>query len=294
MAKRKSRDYDYGYFPPSRPIKPADGIQSRTQRGGFASNWWAKRWLAVLESYGIGNRLQRGRSYARGGQVLNIDVQIGLVTAHVQGSRPRPYSVEIQVKLLTDAEWERVLDAISDQAIFTAQLLDGTMPQDIEQVFASARLSLFPETVRDLTTSCSCPDFANPCKHIAAVYYLLGEQFDGDPFLIFTLRGRTKDEVIESLRQRRASAVQADGEADGFAQAAAPNSLLAADLESFWGEDVLEWTAPDFNAPTIDGAVLRRLGAPPGEVSSALRDIYRGMTAYVQTKLLGDETAEDE
>src|SRR3990172_6086168 len=104
MAKRKSkrsRDYDdfdyYSYFPPSRPIKVEGGIQSRSQRGAFAATWWAKRWLTVLESYGIGSRLQRGRRYARSGQVLNIDVQSGLVTARVQGSRPEPYNVEIQV-----------------------------------------------------------------------------------------------------------------------------------------------------------------------------------------------------
>src|SRR3972149_6918347 len=99
MAKRKSKrssdydDFSYGYFPPSRPIKVEGGIQSRSQRGAFADNWWAKRWLAVLESYGIGSRLQRGRSYARSGQVLDIDVEPGQVKARVQGSRPKPYDV---------------------------------------------------------------------------------------------------------------------------------------------------------------------------------------------------------
>jgi hypothetical protein len=160
MAKRKSKprreydDYEYGYFPPSRPIKPKDGIQSRSQRGAFAANWWAKRWLAVLESYGIGSRLQRGRSYARGGQVLNIDVESGMVKARVQGSRPKPYNVEIEIKLLSDAEWERVLDAISGQAIFAAQLLDGTMPQGIET--ALNRLNI-PVSVTHATSSPTAP-----------------------------------------------------------------------------------------------------------------------------------------
>src|SRR5215207_5572155 len=197
-------DYDGGYFPPARPIKPKEGIQSRSQRGAFAANWWAKRWLAVLESYGIGSRLQRGRSYARGGQVVSIAVLSGLVNAKVQGSRPQPYRITIEVKTLSDAEWERVLDAVSEQAIFAAQLLDGEMPQEIETTFETAKVSLFPKDPRDVLTDCSCPDYANPCKHIAAVYYLLGEQFDLDPFLIFSLRGRTKEQVIEALRARRA------------------------------------------------------------------------------------------
>src|SRR5512145_849406 len=166
MAKRKTgrnRD-DYGYFPPSRPIKVEGGIQSRSQRGAFATNWWAKRWLAVLESYGIGSRLQRGRSYARGGQVLNIEVQPGRVTARVQGSRPKPYEVEIQVNTLPDAEWERVLDTISQQAIFAAQLLNGEMPPEIETAFEAAGIALFPAKLRDILTECSCPDYSNPCK----------------------------------------------------------------------------------------------------------------------------------
>ena len=167
MAKRKSQrsrddDFDYGYFPPSQPIRVEGGIQSRSQRGAFAANWWAKRWLAVLESYGIGSRLQRGRSYARSGQVLNIDVQPGLVKARVQGSRPKPYTVKIQVSALPDAEWGRVLDTISGQAIFAAQLLDSEMPQEIETAFEAAGVSLFPAKTRDVLTECSCPDYSNP------------------------------------------------------------------------------------------------------------------------------------
>lgn len=279
--------YGYGYFPPSRPIRTDKGIQSRSQRGAFAANWWAKRWLAVLESYGIGSRLQRGRSYARSGQVLNVDVQPGLVEARVQGSRPMPYAVEINVRQMPDGEWERALDAISEQAIFSAQLLDGEMPQDIESVFQSARISLFPASERDLTTTCSCPDYANPCKHIAAVYYLLGEQFDRDPFLIFTLRGRTREQVMEGLRRRRAAAVQTEAAADAPTERPAPP--LDADLSGFWGEALHEWTAPDFSAPAIDAALLRRLGAPPGDTRKALEDLYRAMTAHVQERVFGGD-----
>src|SRR5258708_37285182 len=127
MTKRRvSRDDDYyGYFPSSKPIKPANGIQSKSKRGTFGESWWAKRWIQVLESFDIGARLQRGRSYARGGQVLNITIASGIVTAQVQGSRPKPYQVTIKLSTLTHDEWSAAIDVMSQQAIFAAKLLAG-------------------------------------------------------------------------------------------------------------------------------------------------------------------------
>lgn len=289
MAKRKSRrddyDFDYGYFPPSRPIRVEGGIQSRSQRGAFAANWWAKRWLAVLESYGIGSRLQRGRSYARSGQVLNIDIQPGLVQARVQGSRSRPYDVEIQVRTLSNSEWERVLDTISGQAIFAAQLLDSEMPQEIETAFKEAGVSLFPAKTRDILTECSCPDYSNPCKHIAAVYYLLGEQFDQNPFLIFTLRGHTREQIIEALRKRRAAAMGESSESDVPIETAPTAPSLNDQIEFFWGHDSFDWIPPHVAAPEVDAVVLRRLGSPPGNLNTPLEALYPAMTMHVQTKI---------
>jgi uncharacterized Zn finger protein len=297
MAKRKTRrsrndyDFDYGYFPPSQPIRVEGGIQSRSQRGAFVANWWAKRWLVVLESYGIGSRLQRGRSYARSGQVLNIDMLSGLVQARVQGSRPKPYQVEIQVNLLPDSEWERVLDTISQQAIFAAQLLDGEMPQEIESAFAEAGISLFPATTREIVTECSCPDYSNPCKHIAAVYYLLGEQFDQDPFLIFTLRGRTREQVIEALRKRRVATMGESAEAAVAIEVAPPVPSLNDQIADYWGGDSLDWIPPHITAPAVDGAVLRRLGSPPGNLKQPLETLYQAMTKHVQAKIIDNDEA---
>ena len=293
MAKRKnelkpsSYESSYNgdwYYQPSYPL-PAKGVQSRSQRGAFASSWWAKRWLAVLESYGMGSRLQRGRSYARSGQVLNIDVQSGLVTAKVQGSRPTPYRVKMQIKPLSSESWEKVLDAISAQAIFTAQLLDGTMPPEIENAFQATRVPLFPADARDLTSDCSCPDDANPCKHIAAVYYLLGEQFDGDPFLIFTLRGKTREQLIESLRSRRASA--ADSERDEE-----PLLIKIPDLreqmDDFWGTPEFDWTSLPLSFPERPATVLKRFDTVPYETQKALTLLYEAMSQFIQTRFLAD------
>jgi uncharacterized Zn finger protein len=294
MAKRKKQnkvndfDYsDYGYFQPSRPIKTDDGIKSRSQRGAFASNWWAKRWLSVLESYGIGSRLQRGRSYARNGQVLNIAVNAGKVTAQVQGSRPKPYSVTIAVNSLSDRDWDKILDLTSEQAIYTAQLLDSTMPQDIETLFTLAGIPLFPARAQDIQTNCSCPDAANPCKHIAAVYYLLGEAFDRDPFLIFTLRGRNREQIIEALRQRRAAFVQATEQAT-VPLAETPKTYQLG-VEKFWGDGKIDWTIVPATPPKRNASVLQRFGMPPNDTQKSLDIIYQVMSNYAENKMVGTD-----
>ena len=177
----------------SPPRRAADGIKAQTQRGKFGKTWWAGRWIGALERLVDAARLTRGRSYARSGQVVKLDVGRDGVAALVQGSRPKPYQVSIRFEPLSAADWERVVDAMAAQALYAAKLLAGEMPEQIEEVFVAAGTSLFPAERGGLKTSCSCPDWANPCKHVAAVTYLLGERFDGDPFLIFELRGRSKD-----------------------------------------------------------------------------------------------------
>jgi uncharacterized Zn finger protein len=194
--------------------RPANGIKAKNQRGTIGETWWSKRFLEVLHSFNMGARLDRGRSYARKGQVLNIDIEAGIVSAKVQGSSSRPYKIEIKLKELSKKEWEQVEKALVERAIFLASLLAGEMPKDIEEAFKEVKLSLFPSRVSDLKTACSCPDSSNPCKHIAAVYYILAEQFDEDPFLLFTWRGHTKEELIENLRLLRGVSADSADKAD--------------------------------------------------------------------------------
>jgi uncharacterized Zn finger protein len=265
--------YDYwDYFEPSRPIKVEGGIKTKSEHGAIGSTWWSKRWVSVLESFNMGARLTRGRSYARQGQVLSIDVQPGMVKARVQGSRPRPYNVEIHLKPLSDQDWDKVTDTMADQAIYAAKLLAGEMPTNIEEAFSAVQLSLFPTAARELETDCSCPDWANPCKHIAAVYYLLAERFDEDPFLIFKLRGRTKEQIIEVLRHKRASSLPAESVSpslDADNSTAAENALSLEDyLDTFWqaGEALDSFTVNP-TAPRVDKAILKRLGDAPFTVA---------------------------
>ncbi|ACK69647.1 zinc finger SWIM domain protein [Gloeothece citriformis PCC 7424] len=165
--------------------------------------WWVQRWLELLDSYRFKKRLERGRNYAREGNVLSIDFEGAQVLAKVQGSEPDPYQVSLSIAPFTDEDWNYVIDTLSEKAIFSAQLLAGQMPETIEQVFISNGLNLFPFTLSDVHSRCSCPDKANPCKHIAAVYYQLGDRFSEDPFVMFQLRGRSKENILDALRQRR-------------------------------------------------------------------------------------------
>ncbi len=193
-------DFDYyRKYTPSKPREAKNGIKAKGKGRTFGKNWWAKRWNQTLEGFNLGARLTRGRSYARSGQVLSVDIKGGSVKAKVQGSRIKPYKVDIKVRVLSAAEWDKVMAKLSQEAIFAARLLAGEMPLDIEEVFSGAGVSLFPNRIDDIETDCSCPDWSNPCKHIAAVYYIIGEEFDRDPFLIFKLRGMERAEMIKKL-----------------------------------------------------------------------------------------------
>lgn len=286
---RKRTDFYDDYWPEHRPRLPADGIKAKNKRGEFGESWWGKRWIGALESFGYGSRLTRGRTYARGGAVLNIDVKPGQVGAKVQGSRPKPYNVTIKLARLDDRQWARALDAIAEQAIFAAKLLAGEMPPTIEEAFAAAQVPLFPRSAADLDTNCSCPDTANPCKHIAAVHYLLGERFDEDPFLLFELRGRSKTQIIDELRARRAdSAATTTAAAPSAPVEQAPP--LAELLETFDQPGAeLAQIAPHIAAPELEAAILRRYGDPPAGVGDELGAAYRAITQATLKRLFAGE-----
>lgn len=280
-------------YPKSTPRAAKGGIKAQSKRGSFGESWWAKRWIAVLESFNIGARLGRGRSYARNGQVLSIDIGKGTVTAKVQGSRPKPYDITIQVKSLSAKDWKQIAQALSGQALFAAKLLAGEMPQDIEQVFKDEKLSLFPEQLKDLTTQCSCPDWSNPCKHIAAVYYLIGEEFDRDPFLLFKLRGLSREELVEMIGP---VAVKAGKQAPKPAETVEPEVAepLVSDGTAFWTNGHLpDDFFGDVQALPVHAALPRRLGSFPfwrgaERFLDALEPVYRGASERGLSAFLGD------
>jgi uncharacterized Zn finger protein len=252
---------------PARPLPAAGGLSARNPE----HTWWSRRFIEVLESFGVGSRLERGRSYARSGQVIELDVEPGIVLAKVQGTRYTPYRVRIRAKLLSDHQWRRAERAMAGQALPLAQLLAARMPPDIEELLGACKLTLFPVSYEDLKASCTCPDAEDPCKHIAAVYYLLAERFDADPFLIFTWRGRTQEELLAGLRARR-------GRSRKPAAAASP-TLAVAESASFWhsGPQLDDLRVSPLAGEAPD-ALLRRLGPGPIETDgSNVADVLAGM-----------------
>ena len=286
-------DFD-DFYSHSAPRTARGGIKAQSTRGAFAKSWWARRWIGVLEGFDIGARLGRGRSYARHGQVLSIDIQEGLVKASVQGSRATPYQVEIGVKTIPAEEWLKLSRTAFSQAITAAKLLASEMPDDIERLFTAHGVALFPEQYDDLKTECSCPDWSNPCKHIAAVYYLLGEEFDRDPFLVFRLRGMNKKKLLELIaaaaesdqsaaknKQKKKSRSK-QGESTREIQAEAPPfEELPVDARSFWtvalpDEDPIG----SAKIPFIQASLPKRLGNLPfwrsgDNLMQTLEDIYK-------------------
>lgn len=258
-----SRRHNIFYFKRSLPREAKGGIKAQSKRGTFGESWWARRWVTVLESFDIGRRLARGRSYARYGQVLSIEIDKGKVSAKVQGSRPKPYNVKIEMKILPASDWKRLAKMISRQAIFSAKLLAGEMPLDVEKVFQEAGLSLFPERLRDLKIACSCPDWSNPCKHIAAVYYLLGEEFDRDPFLIFKLRGMGRGELIEMLSSTGKKTTSMKAKSKRISTQG-DEETLTSDISKFWnGGPLPDDFFGEVSIPPVSAVLPKRLGNFP-------------------------------
>ncbi len=285
--------WDYYNYTPASPREVKGGIKSQSKRGAMSKNWWAKRWNQVLESFNIGARLSRGRAYARKGQVASIDIKKGEVTSKVQGTRAKPYKIEIKMKVLTTAEWQKVIDVLCSEAIFVAKLLAGEMPQDIEEVFAKAGVSLFPERENDLETDCSCPDWSNPCKHIAAVYYILGQEFDRDPFLIFKLRGLEREELLAELTGRSGATceerVQAQTQSEQEKLEEQPEfkpEELSAAPDKFWrGAELPHDFLGDTEVPKARAVLLKQLGDFPfwrgqDDLTEVLEPVYFKASSY--------------
>lgn len=246
-----------------KPRKAAGGLRLRAGRGKAGETWWGRRWTEALDSFGWHTRLERGRSYARNGQVLSVKVTPGKVRAFVQGSRARAYEVTVALGALSPTDWGRVAAAIARQALHAAQLLAGEMPQGIEKAFPAAK-PLFPKLRKDIVTSCTCPDFENPCKHIAAVHYILAQEFDQDPFLLFKLRGISREKLLGLLRARRragsGSRTRPERREVGADLSRRLDAFfsLAKELPAGWGPS----SARLAGAP-LPGARLKELGTPP-------------------------------
>lgn len=258
----------FGWYE-SVPKKPPPERGIRMKKAG--TTWWGQRWLEALENVlrGDSGRLARGRTYARAGRTHDLIVKGGKVTAKVTGSRATPYEITIELTELSGAAWKQAIDGLAKKAQFSAELLAGQMPHAIDEAFVEAGVSLFPKHRADLKTSCSCPDWGDPCKHVAATHYVLGEALDRDPFLLFELRGRTKDQVLDALRAARGGAGETPTKKAGKSKATPADATSDVPTVKLGKLKDGEYDKPrqplpalhfSFDAPVTHGAVLRQLG----------------------------------
>ena len=209
------------------------------RRRSFGATWWGEAWVEALEQRAAldPNRLPRGRTYARQDRVGALVVEPGLVSAAVRGSRLRPYRVTVRVATFDASQWDRLLDAVAAQAGHAAALLDGELEPQVRDDVAAAGLDLLPGA-GEVQPRCTCPDWADPCKHSAAVCYLVADALDTDPFTLLRLRGRSREEVLAGVRARRVAAgTGGTGDPAGVVVAASggeDDGVLAGRLYAAW------------------------------------------------------------
>ncbi|MEO3788235.1 SWIM zinc finger family protein [Actinocorallia sp. B10E7] len=235
------------------------GLKARKSRGSIGERWWSRRFIDVMEEIADSGRLARGRTYARKGQVRDLQILPYKVTSLVQGSRSRPYKVSVTIHPIPEDTWAEIEEALAGQAIFRAKLLAGEMPPEIEELFDDHDTPLFPTTRSDIDFVCSCPDWGDPCKHVAATLYLLAEAFDDDPFLVLAWNGRTRERLLSALR--------ANAPADRPATALfdVTDQPLEDSFETFWttGVSLTRLREHPDREPGPSGLMLRLLGDQP-------------------------------
>ena len=250
--------------------------------GEFSRTWWGQKFITALESFTDSARLGRGRSYARGGKILDFAVNKGKIEATVRGSvnpyfgvytEPRYHTV-VEIKAISKKDWTKIIQGMAKNASFVSKLLLNEVPENIESSFREVNRNLLPRSESDFQTSCSCPDYSNPCKHIAGLCYRFASELDEDPFLIFELRGLTKEQLYQELAKTPLGKALITGLKT---QELAPEPITsyytrpqikqlntATSLKEFWQEKTI--TPPQTDEPiesNISGILVKKAGDFP-------------------------------
>jgi len=245
--------------------------QSSTASRKPGATWWGRRWIEALEhgSRDVVTRLGKGRAYARDGHVHGLRIHPGQVRATVTDDELDSHQVTLKLESFDDQTWTNILQHMSASALNAAQLLNGEMPRDIDQVFRACGKSLFPVDHHEIDADCSCEDWTSPCKHVAATHYVLGDALDHDPFLLFELRGRRKEQVLEALDRLRGSMRTQIGSTSvaGHTDSAISCALSSLNARHF---EMSEQALPllsfhidlDESANSAPNSLLRSLGTP--------------------------------
>ena len=157
-------------------------------RASFGNTWWGSEWLKALTHIDYDNRIPRGAAYARKGAVLELKIEDCTIHARVQGSTRIPYKITIGIPRFSDKEIDMLMDALEQEPILVSKMMNHELDPKVMQIAQENGIHLFPERWNDLKMNCSCPDWAVPCKHLAAVIYMVSREIDNDPFIIFSMR----------------------------------------------------------------------------------------------------------
>lgn len=269
---------DLNYRTGPRMVK--GGIRAQHARGPFVKSWWGKAWVAIFAGFNAASRLSRGRDYARKGQVCSLDIDKGFCKAQVVGSYQDAYEVSIELKALSSQNWDKVLDVLAEKPLYLAQFMADDMPQEILSVFEELGLSLFPKDISDLKISCSCPDKVEPCKHMAAVLYLMGEAFDLDPFILFNFRGLDRKQFEDFL------SIEND-----IGEEEVENKTEDLDFDSFWKmKKKLNFYLAVPDEIKVHAAMPKRLGKLPfwrseHNFSTTMEELYKSASDDAKSKL---------
>jgi uncharacterized Zn finger protein len=253
------------------PRKVRYGAKLTARDGSLPQHWATQRWMRLLEAAAEGAALTEGTEYAKIGQTRRLDIGAGFFEGPVQGRRRISYTTRVEIDVFASTQWDAIVEAMSDQALYTAKMLSGELPQNVEDLFAPFGLHLFPTDATDLRPTCTCGHPTPWCKHTLCLGILIADQLAADPFLVFTLRGMRGEELVERLRQRRQAA---SGNSSGGASAVYSPHLgvettpLDACLDRFWeaGLELDQVDAP-IAPPEVSHPLLRRLGPSPFEQS---------------------------
>lgn len=225
----------------------------------YGETWWGSHWVDALEEAGESwaERLPRGDEDVRRGRVSNLVVETGRIAAKVRGESSRGYDVEIRVAPFADATWDAIVERLAEELRFTARLVAGELPRDVEQVVEAAGASLFPGP-GELDASCPCDDDVAPCRHVAAVHFAFAAELDRDPFLLLRVRGRDRGSVLAALRAQRSGSAASEREAQ-------ETDLEPVGPEGFFdAQHDLEAIGLHPSKTDDPGALIDRLGPPPG------------------------------
>jgi len=273
-----------------RSINSLTASENQMCRPGVARgsrSWWCGRWLRALGRWMSTGLLSTGRAYVRRGQVIRFEIQVGRLCATVRETDGALCKVRVGLAPLPDEVWERVVGLMAGKVAYAAQLLNAEIPREVESLFRAAGANLFPEKRSEFDIQCTCPGWPSVCNHVAAACILIGDALEDDPFLLFALRGRTKNQLLSALRAHRAARGVRGEQSFPRGQVSLGDlgleDSLASRLQHYWEmSEEMQGFEIRIRPPDVEMEVVKLLGVPSfvsdGSFLRRLRAAYEAVS----------------